>query len=165
MLSEMEKKDIEQGFVKIFIIWGALFFSLIIYIGIAIFVGEEIRKGMMNQIPIYLFRNILLCVSAFEIIIIGFLRKTILPKKNLANPESRQTGLGQSPPISQYMTATIISSAIAESIGIYGLILYFLGASIGNLYLFMVISAAVMIFYRPKKEELLNILTDLNQSD
>ena len=164
MLSEMEKKDVEQGFVRIYIIWGGLFFSLFIYMAIALFVGDEIRKGMMNQIPISLFRNILLCVSAVEIIVIGLLRKKILSKDTHENPESRQIVTGQFTPISQFMTATIISSAIAESIGIYGLVLYFLGASIGNFYLFIVISAAVMLFYRPKKEELVNILTDMNQS-
>ncbi len=53
----------------------------------------------------------------------------------------------------KYFTAVIISLALAESIGIYGLGLFFLGGGFETLYLFNVLSAIAMFFFRPKGEE------------
>ena len=54
----------------------------------------------------------------------------------------------------KYTTAIIISLALCESVGIYGLILFFLGGSFQTMYTFMIISAAGMFYYRPKREEI-----------
>lgn len=50
--------------------------------------------------------------------------------------------------------ALMVSLALSESIAIYGLVLFFLGDDYQSLYLFVGISAIAMFFYRPKKEEL-----------
>ncbi|MBU2499127.1 MAG: hypothetical protein KKE57_09510 [Proteobacteria bacterium] len=48
----------------------------------------------------------------------------------------------------------MISLALSESIGIYGLVLFFLGDSLRTLYTFIGISALAIIYHRPKREEL-----------
>jgi len=48
----------------------------------------------------------------------------------------------------------IVSLALSESIGIYGLVLFLLGDSFQTLYIFISISALAMFFYRPKREDL-----------
>jgi hypothetical protein len=59
-----------------------------------------------------------------------------------------------------YTKATVITLALAESIGIFGLVLFFLGDSFQVLYLFIAVSAAVMFYYRPKRDELEAFITD-----
>jgi hypothetical protein len=48
----------------------------------------------------------------------------------------------------------VVSLALSESIGIYGLVLFFLGESFRTLYIFLGISALAIFLYRPKREEL-----------
>ena len=165
MLSETDKKSIKQGFLRIFIIWCALLLSLIAYLVIAHLIGDEIRKGTLNQMPIPLFRNTLVCISVVQIIIIVILRKKMLSKETLQKMGDRNTiASNQSPLITQYSIVTIISSALAETIGIYGLVLFFFGASMNLLYIFLAVSAVLMIIYRPKKEEIIDLATTMKQA-
>ena len=55
--------------------------------------------------------------------------------------------------------ALVLCLALCESIGIYGLVLFFLGDTFQTLYTFVVISAAGMFYYRPKREELETLLS------
>ena len=164
MLSETDKKSIEQGFLKIFIIWCALLFSLIFYLVIAHLIGDEIRKGTVNQMPMALFSNTLVCISIVQIIIIVILRKKMLSKPTLKKIGERNSiASEQLPIITQYTLVTIISSAIAETIGIYGLVLYLFGGNINLFYGFLAVSAVLMIIYRPKKDEIIDFATTMNQ--
>ena len=60
----------------------------------------------------------------------------------------------QPPVIGKYTSAMLLSLALSESIGIYGLVLFFLGDSFQTLYIFIGISALGMFNYRPKREEI-----------
>jgi len=61
-------------------------------------------------------------------------------------------------PLQKYSAATIVALAMSESIGVYGLILFFLGKNSTDLYLLILISAAAMVIYRPRKDEMLNLV-------
>ena len=107
--------------------------------------------------PLVLVRNILFGIGIIALIATHFIRKFILGKPS-GGPESVST----SPPSPQdpaktyakYTTAMIISLVLCESVGIYGLVLFFLGGSFQTMYTFMIISAAGMFYYRPKREEI-----------
>jgi len=62
--------------------------------------------------------------------------------------------LDQAALLAKYTTVHIVSLALSESIGIYGLVLFFLGDGFGTLSTFLGISALAIYFHRPKKEEL-----------
>jgi hypothetical protein len=47
----------------------------------------------------------------------------------------------------------IVSLVLCDSIGIFGLVLFFLNDSFRTLHFFIGISALAMYFYRPKREE------------
>jgi hypothetical protein len=57
----------------------------------------------------------------------------------------------------KYTSAVIASLVMCEGVGIYGLILFLLGKDATDLYLLLGISAAAMVYYRPKREELVNL--------
>ena len=60
--------------------------------------------------------------------------------------------------LQRYSAATIVALAMSESIGVYGLILFFLGKNSTDLYLLILIAAAAMVVYRPRKDEMLSLV-------
>ena len=152
-----QKGMLENKLLVMWIIWGAMVASLVIYIVICNLIGDQIRRPMGPDFPLALLRKILFGIGIVALISTHFIRKFILRK-----PSGGPGSVSTSPPSPQdpatiyakYTTAMIISLALCESVGIYGLLLFFLGDGIKTLYSFMVISAAGMFYYRPKREEL-----------
>ena len=58
--------------------------------------------------------------------------------------------------------AMIVSLALSESIGVYGLVLFLIGDSFQTLYIFIGISVVAMFFYRPKREDLETLATAIH---
>jgi hypothetical protein len=88
-------------------------------------------------------KKLLAAVSGVELVFAYLIRKFML-KRKLSDPAQN---------LQRYTAAVIVSLAISESIGIYGLVLYLLGEELSTLYTFIGISAMAMIFYRPKENE------------
>ena len=157
MVDVAEKGTVENKLLVMWIIWGAMVGSLGIYILVCHLLGDQIRRSMGPDFPLKLLRNIFFGIVIVTLIAIHFIRKFILGKKSSdpgpvpAAPPSPQD---PSTIYAKYTVAMIISLALCESIGIYGLVLYFLGDSFQTLYTFVGISAAAMFYYRPKREEI-----------
>jgi hypothetical protein len=163
MLNETEKRGLEKGMIVLWLIWGAIFVSLLIYILVANMLVEEIKQASMEDFDLPLMRNILIAVGVLEIFIIQLLRRYMLPKDNTSPSrklQSSSTDSGLVKIMAVYTKATVITLALAESIGIFGLVLFFLGDSFQVLYLFIAVSAAVMFYYSPKRDELEAFITD-----
>jgi hypothetical protein len=158
MLEAQEKAAIDKGMLALWLIWAAMLGSLFIYIVVCHLLGEEMRGDFAESgFPFELFRNILYGVVAAELIMSYYLRKFMLKGRlsiAQADMSSRSSTLNRFPFMGQYTAIVIISLAIADSIGIYGLVLFLLGGDFKTLYIFIVVSALAMIFYRPKSEEL-----------
>jgi F0F1-type ATP synthase membrane subunit c/vacuolar-type H+-ATPase subunit K len=158
MLEAQERETINKGMFTLWVIWAAMLGSLLIYILVCHQLGEEMRGGFAESgFSFTFFRNILYGVVAVELIMIYYLRKFMLkgrPAAAKADMPGRSSNLKQPPFVGLYTSIEIISLAIADSIGIYGLVLFLLGGDFRVLYTFIVISALAMVFFRPKKEEL-----------
>lgn len=157
MLDPSEREALTRGFRTIRLIWAALLACLLVYVLICHVGGEEIRAAVAPDFPRELLRNILYFIAVAELIIAYFLRKFIL-KPTVSRPESSFIQHEQDGDIavvvSKYMVAVLVSLAISESIGIYGLVLYLLGDELQALYIFVAVSALAMFYFRPKMEEL-----------
>lgn len=157
MMEDHERRANENRLLTFWIIWAAMFGSLLIYVLICHQFGDEIRRTAGLNIPLDLVRNGLYGVAISTLILTRFLRKFMLagPPGSSAptssNPPPRSS---QSSSIGKYATSMVVSLALSESIGIYGLVLFFLGESFRTLYIFIGISALAMFLYRPKREEL-----------
>jgi hypothetical protein len=104
-----------------------------------------------------LLRKLLFGLSIAALIAAHFIRKFVLRKPSGGSgptPASAPSPQDTAARYAKYTTAMIISLALCESIGIYGLLLFFLGDGFKTLYSFMVISAGGMFYYRPKREEI-----------
>ena len=157
MLDEKDRLAIDKGMRVLWLIWAAIFASLFIYLFIAHVLGEEIRQNQNLNLPIPLLRNILMGVGIVTIFVTQFLRKFMLAKgsddSSLKTHESdavTHTNLF----VSRYSTAIVVSLALSESIGIYGLVLFLLGDSLRTLHIFIGAAAVAMFIYRPRREEM-----------
>ena len=157
MIAETDKERIEKSFLILRIIWAAMLGTLLIYLFICYQFGDQIRQPSGSQFPLATLRNILYGVAAVTLLISHFLRRFMLtgrPGSSRPTPRTSSSQSDISPILGKYAVALIVSLALSESIAIYGLVLFFLGDDYQTLYFFVGISAIAMFFYRPKKEEL-----------
>jgi hypothetical protein len=60
---------------------------------------------------------------------------------------------------SRYLTTVIVSMALAEVVGVFGLIMFILGDGFNTLHIFTGLSALGVFLYRPKADEYAGIIT------
>jgi hypothetical protein len=157
MMEAQDKAAIDKGMQTLWVIWAAMLVSLVIYIFVCLQLGEGLMDDEGAELPIGLLRKILLGVAAAELIMSYYLRQFMLKGRssNAGENSARQSStLNQPPFVSHYTVIVIISLALADSIGIYGLLLFLLGDSLQVFYTFIGISALAMVFYRPRREEM-----------
>lgn len=139
----MNRDKFQKQFNVIRMIWLAMLGSLAIYLAVSLLAGDAVRKGVGEEIPLDMMRRILIGISAVELILIDVFRKRMLKPGQAGSPEAA---------VQKYSITSLVSYAVAESIGIFGLVLYFLGDAVHYLYFLMAASALAMIYYRPKFE-------------
>ncbi|MBN1831853.1 MAG: hypothetical protein JW896_07055 [Deltaproteobacteria bacterium] len=152
-----QKGTIDKMLLVMWIIWAAMMGSLVIYIVICNLFGNQIRQPVGPDFPLALLRNIFFGVSIVALIAAHFIRKFILSKRSDTSGSVspfQPSPQGQVNIYGKYLSAMIISLALCESIGVYGLALFFLGSSFQTLYSFLLVSAVGMFYYRPKREEI-----------
>ncbi len=150
------KRNVEKQFTVLWIIWGALISALVIYL----FMGHVLRPALGPQVsegfPMDSLRMILMAVSALELFIIYYIRRSLLspgPSGTITDRKGPKPVINRQLFLGKYTSVVIISNAIAESIGIYGLVLFLLGDTPQTLYLFIAVSAMAMVAFRPKRSE------------
>lgn len=148
----------DKGMRNLYLIWAFLLGSLAIYLFVGIYLkdstGIRMRETSQNEV----LRWVLYLVSVVTFAMIYPLKRAIMKiVKRAERPPN--TTKNPSPVIARYTTAVITSLAVAESIGIYGLVLYFLGGKKGDLISLFLLSAVAMVLHRPKREELLAMMS------
>ena len=167
MLEQNEKEQLVKGMRVLRIIWGAMLLSLGIYVFVCHVVGSQTARPMGENFPVDLLRNVLYAISAAELFLIHFLKKIMLKAPAAGRPAdapARKETANVHPAVGKYTTAMIICYSIAESIGIYGVVLFFLSHDYQALYAFIFISAVAMVFYRPKFEELEQLAAGMKEA-
>ena len=157
MMEVSERKANENRLLTLWIIWAAIFGSLFIYAIICHQWGVKIRNTIGPNFPLDLMRNVLYGVAISTLILTHFLRKFLLAGRSSGSESmslNPPTSSAQSSPTGKYAVTMVVSLALSESIGVYGMVLFFVGESFRTLYIFLGISALAMFLYRPKREEL-----------
>ncbi len=149
----MNDKELDRGMFVLKIIWSAMLVSLAIYL----FVGLQVTKNLqtsMNEDTYIVFKSVLYILTCLILIATWYIRKFLLSRKG----QLVQTTQALDHPILQrYFVASIVSWALSEGIGIFGLILFFLGRSTTDLYILILIAVIAMFLYRPKKEDIISL--------
>jgi hypothetical protein len=146
----------ERQLRNLWIIWTGMFVFLIIYVSICLLWGDALQQSE-SPFPLDLMRDILYGVAVLTVILTHFLRNFILGGRSGSSESissESPSPSDQSSVVGKYVTAMIVSLALSESIGIYGFILFMLGADLRTAFIFNGIAALAMFIYRPKREEL-----------
>lgn len=146
------EQEIDRLLMVLKIVWLALLGSLALYLAVGRFVGPEFASPVSKE-TFAIIRAALLALGFVTLVAAKYVRGLILGPGGRAAGPDRQASLPQ-----RYSSAVIASLAMSESIGIYGLFLFLLGKNEMDLYLLVGISAAAMYYFRPRREELINLL-------
>lgn len=165
MTSMLEKSEIEQlnkALPVIMAIWFALICSLAVYVGVAKFMEDKL-PSMEEGFPLATMNTIFSGLAVVILIAAHFIRKTMLnpARTSVSMMGAASSGPAQHPAAAKYMVAMIVSLALSESVGVCGLVLFILGRETSTLYAFMALSAVAMFYFRPKKEELMDLALEM----
>ncbi len=159
MLDEKEKGELRQGMKIIRLVWAAMLLSLGVYLYVCHATAAQ-RPPRKAAVDLSAMTTALLAAAAVELIVIRSVRRSLLKSGGPAprqSPWRTARGAPSHPAAARYLAATVVSLALAGSIGIFGMVLFLLGADFRTLYLFVALSAAAMVHYRPKAEELASV--------
>lgn len=144
------EQEMSRGMMTLKIIWAAMLLSLAVYLVVGRIVATNLPAPLTGEVFATL-RLVLYALGFATLIAARFVRKRILDgtTRSVEPLPDRPASFMQ-----KYTTAVIVNLAMAESVGIYGLVLFLLGRDTTDLYVLMGISAAAMVYYRPRREEL-----------
>lgn len=166
MLDTREKEELRKGFRIIMVVWIAMLVSLAAYAAIAhIMVAYEMARDSLGA-TLGMLKNILYLTAIATLLLTPVVRKAVLKSQGGAYGKSGMWSSGRvGAAVGKYMSALIVSLALAESIAIYGLVLFLMGDNLATLYTFIVVSTAAMLFYRPRMEEIENLVLEVKQGE
>ena len=163
MLQKQELDQINKGWTTILIVWIALMGSLGIYLAVCKAVEGQIPVSMADS-QFQALKYALFGISALTLAGAYVLRKFLI--KKITRPFNQAAfSSGAHPAVAGYLTVVIVVLALAESVGIYGMVLFFIGKDAVSLYQLMILAAAAMFFFRPKKEELIELAEKMKKND
>ena len=149
---QSEMKQLDNGWKIILLLWSAMLGSLGIYLIVCVAFGNKFQTGVDPNFSLETLRNVFLGVSILTLFTVLYLRKFMI-RAGSSTLRSSHTSSVQHPAIGKYTSVILITSALLELIGLFGVVLYFLTQDNSSLYLFLTISAAGMIYFRPRKDE------------
>jgi F0F1-type ATP synthase membrane subunit c/vacuolar-type H+-ATPase subunit K len=125
----------------------AMISSLFIYV----IVVESIKSYFQGITPLFIveiLRYLLFGLAFVEFFLIGFLRKRLLSfNTGVGGPSNQEEARS---PIQRLLIVTIISYALCESVAIYGVILFLIGGSRLDFYIFLILSLIYFAVYFPR---------------
>ncbi|MDR2549313.1 MAG: hypothetical protein LBD10_03800 [Desulfobulbus sp.] len=153
-------QELDKGMVMLKTIWYALAGSLVMYvIAVPFLLGEaaaNVTADFYGQL------RLLLYAAAGMTLAVSWLARRLLlaARKPPAPSKSRQH-----PVVQRYTTAMIVTLALVEAIALYGLILFLVGRNPTDLLLLSALAAAAMVFYFPKKNDLIDLAEKFHRTD
>jgi len=158
MLDVGTNEQLKKGLPTLWIIWGAMVFSLVLYLVVADYVAKEIPLPKLEPDLRELLRTVMIALSLVELLIAVWLRKRLLAGKyspRTTSPRSAANHL--TPLVAGYLSGMMICLALCESVGIYGFVLFLLGEPPATLYGFVGVAILGMFLFRPRLADLENL--------
>lgn len=152
-------QELDKGLLTLKMIWAAMLMSLAIYLFVGLQVADTMKSPMDEQ-TFGMVKMGLYLIALGILVATRFMKKMILSGKGQTRTPADAGGIptpSRPPALQTYTTATILSLAMSEGVGILGLVLYFLGKNPMDLYLLLFLSAAAMFMHRPSREELMTL--------
>jgi hypothetical protein len=146
-------EELGKELLKLKIIWFGMLGSLAIYLFIGLQIVTKLQVSM-DRSAFVILKTVLYLFTFVIIAITRYIRKFILSGKGQYGQAIQNF---EPLTLQKYTTVMIVAWALLEGTGIFGLALFLLGKNPTDLYLLIMISAAAMLWYRPRKDELISI--------
>lgn len=146
-------QELNRGILSLRIIWFAMLASLAVYLFIGLWMQNNVQI-LMDKDTFAIMKTVLYGISVATLIATRYIRKLFLSGKIQNRPPTQSS---QHPALQKYTAAMILSLAMSESIGVYGLILFLIGKNTIDLYVLILIAAAAIFMYRPRKDEVMKL--------
>jgi flagellar biosynthesis protein FliQ len=153
-------KELGRGMLVLNIIWCTMLVSLVIYLFVGLQVASNVHTSV-NEDSYTVFKSVLYVLTCLILIATWYLRKFFLSRK--IQPVQAAQVLDH-PALQRYFVASIIAWALSEGIGIFGFILFLLGRNTTDLYILILIAAIAMFLYRPRKEDIISMAEEHQES-
>jgi hypothetical protein len=133
----MTEGEVDKRLMILRIIWFALLMSLIVYLFVAIRVAANVQPSISEE-TFAILRTVLYVMAIVVLIATKYVRKLIMSgKSQVSQPVQALEHLA----FQKYSAATVVALAMSR-----------------DLYLLILISAAAMVIYRPRKDEMLSLV-------
>jgi len=173
MLEPEERQELKKGMRASKVIWVFFLASLALYLIICHQINNELVDIGFDDDTLWLIKAIL-AFSAFMTLVTAYFMKkyTLLIQatnaktsifQKMFTSKTRKFVFSQNLALSKYTRVTMTSIAFAESVGIYGLILFYLSGEFITLYAFVIVSAIALLYFRPRFEELEQLAINLKR--
>ncbi len=150
----ISEQQLQSDLLAAGIIRAAGLMSLMALLAVCHIYADKIQLGMEEQQRIII-RSILYVVAIVTFPVMKFVRHVML--------RLNQTTSSEKTPKSRYMLTITVLMLVAESIGIYGFVMYILGDSYNTLYIFVMLSALAMFLYKPNLQEYKALVESLEE--
>jgi len=164
---EIEEEQRLDKILKITkIIWSAIFVSLPIYLIVCKLIEKQQILIVDPTFPINTFSAVLLVVSVATLFVTFFIRKKLLHVKHQSKSVTSTTGSSGDwidQVKARYSIAVVLSAALSESVGIYGLVIFLLSLKMVMLYQFLLLSTVGLYIFRPRKKELMDFAAKIKR--
>jgi hypothetical protein len=155
MFEPVEREEIRQSVRVQWVAWWLMAASVVIYVGVAHLLEADWHGAAPVEPEVLRYIRLLLqAVTVVILVATPYMRRRILGKPVFPQGQEAVSRPGSAGPVTQsarrHVTAQIVSVALSEQIGLFGLVLFVLGDSFRTLYLFAAVSIISMIAYLPR---------------
>ena len=162
MLDETEMQSINTGLILLRLIWVSLTAALAVYIVVANVIEEDVVIGRNHLDDAFdIVKYMLYLISALLLCAVYLIRRSV---KKTDSVFSKMVGFITGSPTTRYILGLVISAALCQSVGIFGLIMFFIDRDYVSLYILIGIAACVLIHIRPRKGELIRLAIKMKQA-
>ena len=148
----MNNGGLKSAYRRTAVIGGAMMSTLVMYavVALAIASTSDPFEGFASFGDGGLLRNVFLGLSLLQVVAIKIIRDRALQSPNPSSgvPTSKPDARSQLVP--RLVSTSILTFAIAESMALYGLVLFLLNGDSMDLYIFLGLSLLTFIMFFPK---------------
>jgi hypothetical protein len=162
-IEEKERGEIEKELKILWLFWAGCFGALVVLLIMCVGFGERLQENIdvRPDFPINIYKGSFIVAALLSLVLAYFLRRRFLSGKS-TSLENMAVGIMTSPSkpayLLKYRCGTFTPMAISACPGFYGFVLFMVSGDTLTFYLFLIIAALGLLYFRPKKDEIISLL-------
>ncbi len=156
MGNQVEREQLKSDLILPWAMVGMMLVMLVTYIVICQVMGGRLQQPLPEAQRV-LIRTVFYVIAIATFPLTNLIRHIQL-RLNQTMPCSRTANGAVAIAKSRYLVTIIVSMALVEVVGVFGLVMFILGDGFNTLYIFTGLSALGLFLYRPKADEYAEII-------